>query len=263
MDLNNGVLSAEEIKKHIKNECDIMLFPTIASTNDYAKDIAEKGQKENTLIVAESQTNGKGRLGRSFFSPPDSGIYLSLILRPTFGAENMLYITVAAAVAVCRAIDSVFGVHTQIKWVNDIFLNGKKICGILTEGSFNVKTGIPDYAVLGIGINLTRPENDFPEGIQDTAGFITKEKCAPSVKGRLIAQITDNFLEFYSSLETKEYIDEYRSRSCLIGKTVKYTAGNTQFYSLVTDIDQNARLIVKDENGDTRALSAGEVSVKL
>ena len=260
---DNEALSAEEIEKHLVNKCHTQVFSSLTSTNNYAKTQAETGAAENTLIIAEGQTEGKGRLGRSFFSPTGSGIYLSLILRPQFTAENMLYITIAAAVAVSRAIDDIFEVQTQIKWVNDIFLNGKKICGILTEGSFNVETGRPDYAVLGIGINIAKPQGDFPAELRDIAGFITDKKCTSDLKSRLIAKITDNFLTLYTSLQNKEYIAEYRRRSCIIGKTVKYTAGNTEFYARVTDIDENARLVVTDDAGQTRILSAGEVSVRI
>lgn len=260
---DNKALSAAQIELYLDNKCDIQVFKSLASTNNHAKSLAEAGAPENTLIIAERQTEGKGRLGRSFFSPADSGIYLSLILRPQFTAENMLYITIAAAVAVSRAIDDVFGVCTQIKWVNDIFLDGKKICGILTEGSFNIETGHPDYAVLGIGINITKPQGDFPTELKDIAGFIVDKECTSALKSRLIAKITDNFLSFYRALHNKEYIAEYRSRSCIIGKTVKYTAGNTEFSAYVNDIDENARLVVTDEGGCTHTLSAGEVSVRI
>ena len=130
------------------------------------------------MLVAESQTAGRGRLGRSFHSPVGTGLYMSILLRPTFSAERALFITTAAAVAVCRAIEQETGLKPQIKWVNDIYLHEKKICGILTESSINFETKGLKWAVLGIGLNLSEPEGGFPEEIRSVAGALFAESCA-------------------------------------------------------------------------------------
>ena len=157
--------TAETIKKYINCESEIILLDEIDSTNNFLKQKAESGEKSGTVIIAKRQTGGKGRLGRSFFSP-QGGMYLSILLRPQISAEKSLFITTAAAVAVCRAIEKVSNKKSGIKWVNDVFIDNKKVCGILTEASLDFETGGLYYAVVGIGVNLYYPKNSFPNDIK-------------------------------------------------------------------------------------------------
>ena len=256
------VVNIMGIENYCKNSYEFLYFDEIDSTNTYAKSIAKKGAKEGTVVIAKTQTAGKGRLGRTFFSKLD-GIYLSVVLRPKFSAENIQFITVAAAVATANAIDEICGVNTGIKWVNDIYLNGKKICGILTETSINTETSTTDYAVLGIGINLSLAGNTLPEDIKNIAGFIFENVTDTELKEGLCAKILDNFFALYKNLTDKEYIDEYRRRSILIGKEVTCSCGEKVYKATVLDIDENARLVVRDLNGEIKFLNAGEVSLKL
>lgn len=248
-----------EIKKYLNTDCDIFEFDCLASTNDTVKDLGLQGAKENTVVIAKTQTAGRGRMGRQFFSPDKSGIYMSILLRPKFSPEDTLLITVAAAVAVSEVLDEICGTDTKIKWVNDIFLGNRKVCGILTESTF---LGDGKYfSVLGIGINLYAPKNDFPEDIKEIAGAVYAEPCNTEVKSRLIAAIVDKFNLYYGNLLKKEFLSIYRERSNLIGERIKYIQNGKEIFATVTDIDENARLVVKTDDGQTRRLFAGEVSV--
>ena len=144
----------------------IKVYKTIGSTNQVAKKMAIDGEAQGTVIISEEQTQGRGRMGRSFFSPAKSGIYMSLILRPNVYAHEAVLVTTAASVGVCRAIEKVTDKNPQIKWVNDIFLDDKKICGILTEAVTNFETGLVECVIIGIGLNFRLPEENFPAGIK-------------------------------------------------------------------------------------------------
>lgn len=254
---NNKRISEYGIKKHLKNEINIKIYDEVSSTNTLAKSLAENGESENTLVIARKQTNGRGRMGKSFFSPDSTGIYMSLILRPQLSPDKTAFITTAAAVAVSEAIDSICKVKTQIKWVNDIFLNNKKICGILTEGSVNFETGFTDYAVLGIGINLYTKTNDFPEELKDIAGSIFQKPCNAAVAEKLIADIINRLFSFS---DITGFMEIYRQKSFLTGKTVNFKRGDEVFAARVVDIDNNAHLVVERLNGKIEKLFSGEVT---
>lgn len=238
-------------------------FETIGSTNTYAKELAEKGASEWDVVISQSQTAGRGRLGRQFYSPNLSGIYFSIILRPETDVRNLPLITVAAAVSVSDAIDKIFNVKTGIKWVNDIFLDGKKICGILTEGSFSAEQNSIDYAILGIGINLYAPKDSFPDEIKNIAGYICKDPVDSETKDKLIYTVMTNFKAFYNNLESRSFIDEYRKKSVILGKDIYYLVNGEKVYAKALEIDDNAGLIVKNKSGGICHINAGEVSVKL
>ena len=254
---NNKRISEYGIKRHLKNEINIKIFDEVDSTNTLAKSLAENGEIENTLVIARKQTKGRGRMGKSFFSPDTTGIYMSIILKPQLSPDKTVFITTAAAVAVSEAIDSICRTQTQIKWVNDIFLNNKKICGILTEGSVNFETGFTDYAVLGIGINLYTKTNDFPEELKDIAGSIFQKPCNAAVAEKLIADIINRLFAFSS---ISDFMEIYRKKSFLTGKTVNFKRGDEVFSARVLDIDNNAHLVVERSNGKTEKLFSGEVT---
>lgn len=260
---DNQVLSEPGIKQYLKSDCKITVYKAVSSTNILAKKAAESKAAEGCVIVAENQTAGKGRLGRKFFSPAGSGLYMSIVLRPDLFINETALITTAAAVAVSRAIDEICSVRTSIKWVNDIFLSGKKICGILTEGSVNLENGKMDYAVLGIGINVSVPDGGFPEEIKGIAGSIYQSRCNAAVKSRLAAAVIDNFFEIYRRLPNRSFMEEYRKKSLVIGREIKFVSDGKEFYATVNKIDDNAHLIVTLKDGKTKEIGAGEVSVKL
>lgn len=261
----NDILSSYSIKQHLKNpHLDISVFSSVTSTNTILKEMAEQGAKEGTVIVAEEQTAGRGRTGKQFYSPKGTGIYISILLRPDIPAEESLFLTTSAAVATARAIEDVSDKRALIKWVNDIYLEDKKTCGILTEGAFNVETGKLDYAIVGIGINVCIPDGGFPDNIKDIATAIF-DKQTDSINKRsiLIANLLDYFMEYYKDFKSKSYVKEYIERSMIIGKTITVIEGSKTSVAKAIDIDKNCRLKVQFEDGTTKWLSSGEVSTKI
>lgn len=245
-------LSAE-----LREKLKITVVPTVGSTNTELKTIAERGGSDGTVLIALEQTAGRGRLGRSFYSPKDTGLYMSILLRPDFSASEALNITACAAVAAAKAIDIVAGVETKIKWVNDIYLNGKKVCGILTEASIDFESGGLNYAVLGIGINLTT--NNFPAELKDIASSISNAE--EDYRSFISAQFLNVFFGYYKNLTNCEFISEYRRRSMLNNKKITFTRGNETFDGTVTGIDDELRLVVKLADGKEMAFSSGEVQL--
>ncbi len=235
---------------------DITVIDTVTSTNTVLKGKAEQGEREGKILIAEEQTSGKGRLGRSFYSPKGTGLYMSILLRPDFDANKALYITTCAAAAVSEAIDSVAGIETEIKWVNDIYYKGKKLCGILTEASVDFESGGLHYAVLGIGINVT--EMAFPEELTDIAASLNMNR---SVMAELTAAIIERFFRYYDNIGELLFLPEYRRRSFLIGETVSFIKEGAVRRAEVLDIDDRVRLVVKEESGKITALSSGEVTL--
>ncbi len=229
------------------------------STNRVAKELASQGAPEGTLVVARRQSAGRGRLGRSFFSP-EGGIYMSMILRPGTAAEQAVMITTCAAVAAARAIETVCGVSAGIKWVNDIFVNGKKVCGILAEAGFEPDRQEPAYVVLGIGINVKK--QSVPEELKDIVGCL--EECAGCgiSKDELIAVLWEEFGKLYENRSTAVYMEEYRRRSVLLGKEVTVLAASGNYTAVAVDISDDGHLVV-DRQGMRETLSNGEVSVRL
>lgn len=259
---NNDILSPQSIEKYLDDKYNVLVYPTVDSTNNEAKKLAAKGSAEGTVVVSEEQTAGKGRLGRRFESPKKTGIYMSILLRPKFSAEESLFITTSAAVAVAKSIEKVSGKETKIKWVNDIYIDEKKICGILTEASINFESGGLEYAVVGIGINVKLPEGGFPSEIAHIAGAVYDYECGDDVRSRIIASVINTFFELYKKLPQKDYIEEYRKRSLLTGREVEFTAFDKENSGIVIDIDDEARLLVRLKDGTVHAFSTGEVTLK-
>lgn len=260
---DSDVLSAGSVSRYLTTDFPVRLDVrrAVTSTNTLLKAEAEQGAQEGLVLIAEAQTAGKGRLGRQFQSPAGTGVYFSFLLRPTCTAERSLFITTAAAVAVCRAIEDVTALHPQIKWVNDVYLNGRKVCGILTEAAIDFESGGLHWAVLGIGINIAEPAGGFPEEIRNTAGALFSGLCPVEMRSRLAAAVIDRFFELYGDLETGGFIDEYRRRSFLTGRAIHFSLGNAVYHGVVTGISDEAHLLVRLDSGEERAFSAGEVQI--
>ncbi len=239
-----------------------IFFEELDSTNIRAKDLAKQGASEGTVIIADRQLNGYGRMGRCFHSPKGSGLYMSIILRPTIPPEKTLYITTAAAVAVAEAISSLGFAECGIKWVNDIYIKGKKVCGILTEAGFS-GTGSLDYAILGIGINISEPDEGFPEEIKEIAGAVFDTPIDAETRLNLTDSIVDNFFKYYKNLQNKEYLAYYRAKNITVGKEVTVISPSESYSAKVLDIDDEFRLVVKNKNGKLITLSSGEISIKV
>lgn len=256
------ILSPAGIAKYLRHpQLTLTVLPSVSSTNTLLRQQADQGAAQGTVLLAGQQTQGRGRMGRSFYSPQGTGLYLSLLLRPQ-ADQPAAQLTALAAVAMCQAMEEVFDRHPQIKWVNDLFLNGRKICGILTEGAFSVESGALEYLVLGVGVNLTAPEDGFPGELAAIAGSLL-ETGADDGKNRLAAAFLNRFWEGYTHPENRQFVEEYRRRSMVIGKQVTAHWGSESRPAQVLDIDDQCRLLVRWESGETQALSCGEISVKL
>lgn len=237
-------------------------YGTVTSTNDIVKEKAAAGAPEGTVVLADRQTAGRGRLGRQFFSPDASGLYMSILLRPRLAAADALSITTLAAVAVAEAIEAQIRRNVQIKWVNDIYLDAKKVCGILAEGQAGTEGSLA-YAVLGIGINLTEPQEGFPDLLRDIAGSVCKqgESCD---REKLMWDILQNFSKGYACLADKPHYDGYASRSMLQEKTVTvFVGGEPRCTAEVLGITSDFGLRVRMQDGSETVLQSGEVSVKI
>ncbi len=262
---DSDVLSAAAIEKHFaafSAPFQFEVFKSLGSTNTYLKDLAAHGAPEGTVAVAEKQTGGRGRLGRDFHSPAGTGIYFSLLLRPDATAADAPLITTAAAVAVARAVEAHCGGKATIKWVNDVYYNGKKISGILTEGAFNAENGGMYYAVLGIGVNIAPPPGGFPSALDKVAGTLCPSTDSFGLRSRLIADILKNFWPYYRRLSEKTFLNEYRDRSFLLGMDVNVHAHGTIRHAHALRIDDACHLIVRFADGTVEALGSGEVSVR-
>ena len=238
-------------------------YDTIDSTNAKAKQMALHGAPHGTVVIAGSQTGGRGRLGRSFFSPEAMGVYLSVILRPGCTADRLMHLTCAAAVACCEAVESAAGIQPQVKWINDLVWETKKLGGILTELSFDAQ-GLVDFAVIGIGINCLQQEEDFPEELQNIAtslAMITGRDC--SVANMAAALITS--LHKMSSrllAEKTQILDAYRRRCITLGKAVKLLCHEQVRCGTALDLNEDGELIVRFSDGSLEAVRSGEVSVR-
>lgn len=230
------------------------------STNNRAKALAAAGAAHGTVVIADSQSGGRGRLGRSFFSPEHSGVYLTVILRPECAPDRAGLLTSLAAVAAARAVEKVSGADVKIKWVNDLYLNGKKICGILTEAGLGLEAGRLEYAVVGVGINVNRMS--FPPELREIATSVGNETGFSPDRNRLIAEILNELEALYGDLEAGAFLEESRRRSNVIGRTVTVLEGGKQYPAKALDIDGQGRLVIETEEGKA-CLNYGEVSLKI
>lgn len=262
---NTDILSAQGIRKYLSNPSlfDLTVLPVVTSTNLLLKEKADTGAKQGTCIIAGRQTQGRGRRQRSFYSPADTGVYLSLLLRPKDRVlSQTVNITTMAAVAMCEAIERVSEKRPSIKWVNDVFLDNKKVCGILTEASLNMENGNVSYAVLGVGVNVYFPEEGFPEEVNEvaTALFSSPQKDA---KNRLAAAFLERFFAYYQQEDDHQYVAEYRRRCFVLGKAIQVWRGETKTEARAMDIDDGCHLLVRYADGREELLSSGEVSVRM
>ena len=224
---DSDILSPQGIRRFLKPEyrdLDLTVLPTAPSTNALVREKANQG-------------------------------------RPSVCSQATC-LTAAAAAAMCQAIEAVTGQQPGIKWVNDIFLHGKKVCGILTEAAVGLETGTLNYMVLGAGVNLYPPAEGFPEEIQSIAGSVLEHSC-PEAKNRLVGEFLNRFWDFYSRPECRAYLEDYRARSLAIGRNVTVLSAGRAVSAYAYGIDDDFRLLVRYENGDTEALSYGEIRIQL
>ena len=222
----------------------------LPGTNAALRTQAAEGAPEGLVLIAQAQSAGRGRGGHSFFSPP-GGLYLSILLRPEISMRQAINLTAMAAVAACRAAEKVSGAALRIKWVNDLWRNGKKVCGILTEAALDVESGMLDYAVLGLGFNITAPPSGWPAELQGVAGTLFDDTPAPGARAALAAAFLNEFWQLYRGIPRPDYLSEYRSRQALLGQTVTVTPrGGAPRKAEALGIDEECRLLVRFE-GET------------
>lgn len=237
---------------------EITYLDEVDSTNTYLKHLALSGVSEGTVVIAKAQSMGRGRLGRSFFSKGGIGIYMSILLRPRLRLQDASLLTCMAAVAVARSLDAHSSSKVGIKWVNDIYIDGKKVCGILTEGAADNR-GNTAFAIVGIGINLCAPDGGFPPDLKDVAGALFSDKAiAQKAYPIIVDSLLDEFFSMYTALPSQSFTHEYASRSILIGKQVMLTQGGQQRPCHVLGVNQNCHLLVRYEDGTEEAVFYGE-----
>lgn len=260
------LLTFEEIKNLLSTEYigkNIIYYDSINSTNSKAKELAEAGKEHGTVIIGEEQTLGRGRLGRNWVSPKYKGIWMSIILRPNIITENISLITLIGAAAVQKAIMKM-GVKTSIKWPNDIVLNGKKTCGILTEMSGEIDH--VNYLVMGIGINVNLNEEDIPEELKDVATSLALESGKYIERKLLIANVLNIFEELYADFvqngNIKETIKICRENSMLIGSEIQLINRGEVTTAKAIDISDSGELVIENAKGTVEYIVSGEVSVR-
>jgi BirA family biotin operon repressor/biotin-[acetyl-CoA-carboxylase] ligase len=247
--------------------CNLVAYKSIDSTNDEAKRLIAASPTPGdipfgTVVIADEQTAGRGRLGRVFASPAADSVYLSFILRPAGAAADSLLVTVMAAVAVCEAIEAIAGGEPRIKWVNDIYIDKKKVCGILAEGVSAPGSGAMDGIVLGIGVNINVPQNDFPEELRGIAGSVTMD---PRDRRRFTAELIKRVDAGNDELSRGvSPIDAYRERSLVIGRKITVIQSDgTETPAIAEEIADDGSLLARYENGRSENLNSGEISLKI
>lgn len=239
----------------------IIVLDEVDSTNNYAKALTASDAVNGAVVIADRQTAGKGRMGRSFISPSGKGLYMSVVLRPEFSMNTAPLITSAAAVATAEAIESLCKADVKIKWVNDLYINGRKIVGILTEASVDMEMRSLDIAVIGIGINVRKVGDSFDEELAARATSIEDETGIALDRNELCAAVINHLDAYLGKIENREYLREYRRREMLTGNMITANVGNETLTGKAVGIDRNANLMVETENGIVRSLSSGEANL--
>lgn len=230
----------------------VYAYDTLDSTNNQAKRLLADGEAAPFLVLAEAQSAGRGRRGRTFFSPGGAGLYMTLALRPGLAAQSAQGVTAYTAVCAAQAVEHVCAAHPRIKWVNDLYLNGKKVCGILTEATSDVESGALEALIVGIGLNLR--ESDMPDALRDVVGFVS---CAGPVKNRLAAEITRSLLAYRPG--ESDFLAAYRERSLTLGQRVVWDRGGETVTGTATDVLANGALQLAGNDGQTHTVTSGEV----
>lgn len=257
-----NLISIGELSTYLDSDTmqNVIYLEEVSSTNDYLKNLASNGAKEGTVVIANRQTAGKGRLGRNFYSPENVGIYMSYLYRPTATLSELSSITSRVAVAVCQTIQNTCGVECKIKWVNDLLINDKKVCGILTELSVVGETLYADYVVVGIGINVNNPKSDFNGELRDKATSIKLESGREHSRSKLVAEIIKN-LKVLFNFSMDKCLSEYRKLLVNTNREAMFDYQGKQTIGLVLGIDDDFSLLVKVDD-KTIKLSSGVVSIR-
>lgn len=242
-----------------RTKANILHFKSINSTNSYLMSEAKNNVPSWTVAIADHQTDGRGRLGRRFVSENNSGLYMSVIIRNIDSFDPTL-LTVIASVSVCEALEAHTNKIMSIKWVNDILVNNMKVCGILTEGAF-IEEKI-SYAVVGIGINISKPPNGYHEDIKDIADAIF-DNYSTDLRNKIAYEILCKLEKYVNCYDHDDILSKYKSRSCVIGKKVSVLGHGDPFCAIVSDINSDFSINVTTEDGTNMTLKSGEISIKI
>ena len=268
---NNDVLSEQQItqeliQQHHPIDWNIQTMESTTSTNDLAKLYANQNSTTPAIFISEEQTAGRGRLGRKFVSPSKTGLYISLCLFPTIALEDLSLITCATAVACVETLEELTGKSLNIKWVNDLFYQDKKVGGILTEVISDFESQQVQALIVGMGINLIDSPQSFPEELHSIVGSIfsskTKYDNSSFNRNHFIAQFLEKWTFYYQNLSKRDFIESYKEHSNVIGKFVNIFEGNQTYSAYAKDIDENGHLIIEKEDNTLHSLSYGEVSIR-
>ena len=263
----NDIISIPGIKPFLSERSQfyankIQVHKSLESTNKTAKEMAVAGAEHGTIIISDCQTMGRGRYSRNFFSPSGGGLYMSMVLRPeAMHFKNPTSVTAFAAVSVCEAIESISTKVPRIKWVNDIFIDGKKVCGILTEAVTDFESGGLDWVVLGIGINVHTRTEDFPCDLQSIATSIYPDEKMSGVRNRLSAEIINRIFGFETLPSETEIFEKYKKRLMVLGKKITVIQNQVEYKATAIDVDSVGHLVVKNESGERITLSSGEIRI--
>lgn len=264
---NNDVFDEKSIRKHLQipqDTVNIKILKETESTNSVAYNYALSGEPEGLVIISRQQSLGRGHKGHTFYSPAGSGIYLSLLLRPyNLLSSKTGLITCMGAAAMCKALRSVSGKDIRIKWVNDLFLDNKKVCGILTEGALDLESGLLGFCITGCGVNLYPPKGGFPSELSDIAGALFEDNV-DDAGSRITAGFLDNFFRYYDDFKKgnhEGFLNDYREYSLIIGKDITFEINSKKRSGKVEAIDDMCRLVVQENDGKQILLDPGKASI--
>ena len=261
LERDSDVLTPQGIRCRLRpayQDCAIRVDARVPSTNTQAKKLAADGEAAPSLLLADGQTAGRGRMGRAFFSPPGTGLYMSVLLRPAVQAEELPLVTLAAAAAVCEAVEEAAGVSTRVKWVNDILVDGRKVAGILTEAVGDLESGTMESVVVGIGVNVKTPADAFPEELRERAGSLLPAQVS---RCDLAAGIANRLLTYADSLPERRDQEPYRERLAVLGKPVQYKQRERWMTGRAVDLREDGCLLVEGIGG-VAALRGGEIRME-
>ncbi len=261
LERDSDVLTPQGIRCRLRpayRDCAIRVDARVTSTNAQAKKLAADGEAAPSLLLADGQTAGRGRMGRAFFSPAGTGLYMSVLLRPAVQAEELPLVTLAAAAAVCEAVEEVAGLPTRVKWVNDILVGGKKVAGILTEAVGDLESGTMENVVVGIGVNVKTPADAFPEELRERAGSLLPARVS---RCDLAAGIANRLLAYAEALPERRYLEPYRERLAVLGRQVQYKQREQWVTGRAVALREDGCLLVEGAGG-VAALRAGEIRME-
>lgn len=259
-------LNLEKIRQNLRTAWlgrNIHYFVEVDSTNDVAKTLAEQGAEEGTIVIAETQTRGRGRLGRRWESPK-GGVWLSIILKPRLKSKELVKLNLLAAVAVSRTIREEYGLAAEVKWPNDVLIDWKKICGILAEAV--TERNESKYVIIGIGINANFDLSAFPEELKATASSLKEILGIEVDREHLICGLLKNFELYYEAFKTGNFkliLNDWRKFSCILGRKVQIYENDKKFDALAVDIDENGYLIIKLDDGTIKRVFSADITLRL